>query len=93
MPIIGVCVCWGCWVWWGLDDKERERECVCVIVRPALLHISRQALCTEQRTGGVHDDVTQTHAGHAVVVDGADADALQVSQGHQEIRASHRLAR
>lgn len=59
--------------------------------RPALLHVFRLALCAERHAGGVHDDLAETHTGHAVVVDGSDADALQVSQGHQEILASHRL--
>lgn len=56
-----------------------------MIERPALLYVFRLACGAEHCTGGIHDDVAQTHAGHAVVVNGADADALQVRQGHQQI--------
>lgn len=40
--------------------------------------------------GGVHDDVTDGHADHVVVVDGADVDAVQVGQRHHHVLPAHR---
>lgn len=39
--------------------------------------------------GDIHDDITECHADHVVVINGAEADALQVSQCHQQVLAGH----
>lgn len=46
----------------------------------------------ELHGGGVHDDVTERHADHVVVVDGADADAVQVGQRHHQLLSAHLAA-
>lgn len=46
----------------------------------------------ELHAGGVHDDVTECHADHVVVVDGADVDAVQVGQCHHQLLPAHRAA-
>ncbi len=46
----------------------------------------------ELHTGGIHDDVTECHADHVVVVDGADADAVQVGQRHHQLLPAHGAA-
>lgn len=43
----------------------------------------------ELHGGDVHDDVTECHADHVVIVDGADVDAVQVGQGHHQILPAH----
>lgn len=42
--------------------------------------------------GDIHDDITECHADHVVVIDGADIDAVQVGQCHQHVLAAHRPA-
>lgn len=59
---------------------------------PALLHVLSVAQDAEFHSGGVHDDIAERHADHVVVIDGADADALQVGQSHQQIFPGHRAA-
>lgn len=44
-------------------------------------------------SGGVHDDVTERHAHHVVVVDGADANALQAGQRHHQVLTGHLATR
>lgn len=56
---------------------------------PALLHILSVTQSAELRTGEIHDNVTERHADHVFVVDGADADALQVGQCHQQLLPAH----
>lgn len=46
----------------------------------------------ELHGGGIHDDITECHTDHVVVIDGADADAVQVGQCHHQILAIHRPA-
>lgn len=46
----------------------------------------------ELHSGGVHYDVTECHADHVVVVDGADADAVQVGQRHHQLLTAHSAA-
>lgn len=43
----------------------------------------------ELHGGDVHDDVTECHADHVVIVDGADVDAVQVGQRHHQILPAH----
>lgn len=43
----------------------------------------------ELHSGGIHDDVAERHADHVVVVDGADVDAVQVGQRHQQVLPAH----
>lgn len=57
--------------------------------KPALLHISRVPLLGELFGGGIHVDVTQAHTGHAVVINGANVDALQIGQSHHEVITSY----
>ena len=45
---------------------------------PALFDVLGMTMSAELHGGGIHDDVTEGHADHVVVVDGADADAVQV---------------
>ena len=49
-------------------------------------------MSAELHGGGVHDDVAERHADHVVVVDGANADAVQVGQRHQQILPGHSTA-
>ncbi len=51
-------------------------------VLPALFHIFGMTQCAELHGGGVHDDVAECNADHVIVVNGADADAVQVGQRH-----------
>lgn len=44
----------------------------------------------ELHRGGIHDDVTEGHTDHVVVVDGADADAVQIGKGHHQLLTAHR---
>lgn len=46
----------------------------------------------ELHSGGFHDNVAESHADHVVVVDGADADAVQVGQRHHQLLPAHRAA-
>lgn len=81
-------------------DSQRQRHettrllknLVGVSRSPALLHVPGVAVGAELHAGGVHDDVTERHADHVVVVDGANADALQVGQRHEQVLAAHRAA-
>lgn len=43
----------------------------------------------ELHGGGIHDDVAEGHADHVVVVDGADADAVQIGQRHHQLLPTH----
>lgn len=57
---------------------------------PALFDILSMTHSAELHAGGIHDDITERHADHVVVIDGADADAVQVGQCHHQILAAHR---
>lgn len=57
---------------------------------PALFNVLCLTTSAELHGGGIHDDVTDSHADHVVVVDGADADAVQVGQGHHKLLSAHR---
>lgn len=46
----------------------------------------------ELHSGGIHDNITEGHADHVVVVDSADADAVQVGQRHHQLLSAHRAA-
>lgn len=46
----------------------------------------------ELHSGRIHDDITERHADHVVVVDGADAEALQVGQRHHQVLAADAAA-
>lgn len=59
---------------------------------PALFNRLGVTQNAELHSGGIHDDVAECHADHVVVVDGADADAVQVGQGHHQLLPAHRAA-
>lgn len=59
---------------------------------PAFLNILSMAKSAELHCGGIHDNVTECCADHVVIIDGADADALQVGQRHHQLLAADREA-
>lgn len=61
----------------------RRSEITCC--SPALLHVLGVTQNAEFHRGGIHGDVAERHADHVVVIDGADADAVQVGQGHHQV--------
>lgn len=65
---------------------------VCLFFLPALFHVLGVPVSGELNAGFVHDNVTESHADHVVVVYGADADALQVCERHQQILPAHGAA-
>lgn len=50
------------------------------------------AKSAELHCGGIHDDVTERCADHVVIIDGADADALQVGQRRYQLLTADREA-
>lgn len=60
--------------------------------RPALFDISGVTQSAELHRGGIHDDVTEPHADHVVVVVGANADAVQTGQRHHQLLPGHGAA-
>lgn len=63
-----------------MDDRGRL---------PALLNVLSVTLSRELYRSGIHDDVAERHTDHVVIIYGADADALQVRQGHHQVFSSY----
>lgn len=56
---------------------------------PALFYILSMTRSSEFYRGGVHDNVTERHTDHMVIIDGANVKAVQIGQSHHELLPAH----
>lgn len=57
---------------------------------PAFFNVLSMTQNAELHSRGIHDNVTECHTDHVVIIVGADADAFQVGQGHHQLISGHR---